>query len=136
MLFVLIQICPENIILNLDLPAYHCEADLIRRAAVIIEAAKEMKCRSFIKSGDIVKGNQHLNLAFLCTCFRMYPALHEVEDGTDVGDTGMVVLETREERTFRNWINSLGVEPTVSSLQHELQDGWVLLQVLAAVSIN
>ena len=44
------------------------------------------------------------------------------------------VTETREEKTFRNWINSFGVEPIVSDLHHELQDGWVLLQVLKIVS--
>ena len=37
--------------------------------------------------------------------------------------------ETREERTFRNWMNSLGVNPFVNHIYTDLSDGIILLQV-------
>ena len=40
-----------------------------------------------------------------------------------------IIEETREEKTFRNWMNSLGVNPFVNNLYNDLRDGLVLLQV-------
>ena len=98
---------------------------------MIIDAAVQMKCRRFIRARDIVNENSKLNLAFLCNCFKLYPGLEIQEKSEEEEKT---LYETREEKTFRNWINSLGVEPFVSDLHHELQDGWALLQVLGIVS--
>ena len=41
--------------------------------------------------------------------------------------------ETREEKAFRNWMNSLGVDPFVNNLYEDLRNGLVLLQLLDAV---
>ena len=118
--------------MDLDLPKYKIGDSLQNRAMKVIEAATTMKCRKFIKARDIVNENSRLNLAFLCHCFNMYPCL-EKEVEFENRELGEVTGETREEKTFRNWINSLGVEPFVSDLQYELQDGWILLQVLEIV---
>jgi len=40
------------------------------------------------------------------------------------------IEETREERAFRNWMNSLGVDPYVNNLYEDLRDGVILLQLL------
>ena len=121
--------------MDLNLPVYKTNEDLQKRAKMVINAAVKMKCRRFIKARDIVNENARLNLAFLCHCFQIYPCLEkevEKEEGNEE-EIEERVTETREEKTFRNWINSLGVEPFVSDLHHELQDGWVLLQVLKIV---
>lgn len=101
------------------------------RAKLVVNAASKMKCRRFIKPRDIVNENSRLNLAFICHCFRIYPGLEKEKES--VAEVEERVVETREEKTFRNWINSLGVEPFVVDLNHELQDGWVLLQVIKIV---
>ncbi|XP_035665743.1 plastin-2-like [Branchiostoma floridae] len=36
--------------------------------------------------------------------------------------------ETREEKTFRNWMNSLGVSPYVNHLYNDMMDGLILFQ--------
>ena len=41
--------------------------------------------------------------------------------------------ETREEKTFRNWMNSMGVKPFVQNLFLDLDDGCVLLQLFELV---
>ncbi len=42
-----------------------------------------------------------------------------------------VIEETREEKTYRNWMNSMGVNPYVNYLYTDLQDCLVIFQVLA-----
>ena len=68
-----------------------------------------------------MRGNARLNLAYVANLFNTHPALEamEVEE----------IEETREEKTFRNWMNSLGVNPFVNYLYSDLKDGLVLLQV-------
>jgi hypothetical protein len=39
------------------------------------------------------------------------------------------IEETREEKTYRNWMNSLGVDPYVNYLYSDLQNGLVIFQV-------
>ncbi|XP_037589442.1 plastin-3 [Cebus imitator] len=43
--------------------------------------------------------------------------------------------ETREERTFRNWMNSLGVNPHVNHLYADLQDALVILQLYERIKV-
>ena len=40
-----------------------------------------------------------------------------------------VIQETREEKTYRNWMNSMGVDPYVNWLYNDLQNGVVIFQV-------
>jgi len=67
-----------------------------------------------------------LNLAFVANLFNTWPALEPVEFKP--------VEETREEKMFRNWMNSLGVEPFCNNLYEDLRDGTVLLQLFEKVS--
>lgn len=60
----------------------------------------------------------------------MYPALELVEEEIEEIE---VIEETREEKTFRNWMNSLGVDPYVNHLFQDLRDGVVLLQLFDKV---
>lgn len=91
------------------------------RAENMLEQAEKIDCRKFVRSGDVVKGNQKLNLAFVANMFNMHPALEVVEIE--------VIEETREEKTYRNWMNSLGVSPFVNNLYQDLKDGLVLIQL-------
>lgn len=40
-----------------------------------------------------------------------------------------VVEETREEKTIRNWMNSMGVDPYVNWLYSDLCNGIIIFQV-------
>jgi len=66
-----------------------------------------------------------LNLAFVANLFNHYPALEPVEEVVEE-----IIEETREEKTYRNWMNSLGVDLFVNHLYEDLRDGIVLLQLL------
>jgi hypothetical protein len=44
-------------------------------------------------------------------------------------EPGVVIEETREEKTYRNFINSLGFDPHVNYLYSDLCDGLIILQV-------
>ena len=79
-----------------------------------------------------MKGNARLNLAFVANLFNTYPALKPVEEGLPDFDLGNFE-ETREEKTFRNWMNSLGVNPFVNNLYTDCRDGMVLLQLFDKV---
>ena len=39
------------------------------------------------------------------------------------------VEESREEKTYRNWMNSLGVSPYVNNLSSDLADGLIIFQL-------
>ncbi|XP_076451114.1 plastin-1-like [Babylonia areolata] len=99
--------------------------DLHQRAECMLQEAEKLECRSFVGPADVVSGNQKLNLAFVANLFNNFPALDtpqvEVED--------MVKEESREEKTYRNWMNSLGVSPYVHHLFSDLYDGLVIFQL-------
>jgi len=102
-----------------------------RRAHLMLDQAAKIGCRKFVRPKDVVKGNARLNMAFVANLFNTHPAL-KADEGLpdfDLGDYG----ETREEKTFRNWMNSLGVDPFVNSLYQDLKDGLVLLQLFDKV---
>ena len=46
-----------------------------------------------------------------------------------VTQPGVVIEETREEKTYRNFINSFGFDPYVNYLYSDLRDGLIILQV-------
>jgi len=50
-------------------------------------------------------------------------------------DTTVIEGESREERTFRNWMNSLGVSPHVNHLYCDLCDASVILQLYEKVNV-
>lgn len=118
------QIAPEECGVDMSPMQEH---DPTARATEMLKQADKMGCKKFVRPKDVVKGNQRLNMAFVANLFNTYPAL-KAEDGLpdfDLGDYG----ETREEKTFRNWMNSLGVNPFVNNLYQDLKDGVVLLQL-------
>jgi len=101
------------------------ESDLTKRADMVLQNAEKIDCRKFVTAKDICKGNQKLNLAFVANLFNTWPALAPVEF--------KAIEETREEKTFRNWMNSLGVEPFVNNLYEDLRNGLILIQLFDKV---
>uniref|UniRef100_A0AAV1U266 Calponin-homology (CH) domain-containing protein n=1 Tax=Peronospora matthiolae TaxID=2874970 RepID=A0AAV1U266_9STRA len=103
------------------------------RAAHVIQNARRLEVETFIKPRDITSGNPKLNMSFVAQLFNTCPALDVVEEEIkqleeilydDVGDT-------REERVFRMWINSLAIDDVyVNHLYSDLSDGMKLLKVL------
>lgn len=113
------QIAPKN--LGID-TAPLSEKDLPKRAEKMLNNADKMNCKKFVRPKDVCDGNPKLNLAFVANLFNTWPALEPVEEV-------VVIEETREEKTFRNWMNSLGVNPFVNNLYEDLRDGLVLIQL-------
>ncbi|KAB1253036.1 Plastin-3 [Camelus dromedarius] len=93
------------------------ETDDLKRAESMLQQADKLGCRQFVTPADVVSGNPKLNLAFVANLFNKYPALTKPEN-QDI-DWTLLEGETREERTFRNWMNSLGVNPHVNHLYAE-----------------
>jgi len=100
------------------------ETDPLKRAEKVLVNAEKIECRRFVRARDIVAGNTKLNLAFVANMFNLCPGLEPVVEEIVFDE------ETREEKTFRNWIISLGVDPFVNHLYEDLRDGLILLQIL------
>jgi len=101
--------------------------DLTARAERMLQEADKIGCRSFVAPNDVVTGNYKLNLAFVANLFNMYPALEQTE-ALEI-DFSSVQEETREERMYRNWMNSMGVSPFVHHLYSDLIDGLIIFQL-------
>ncbi|ETE71932.1 Plastin-3 [Ophiophagus hannah] len=109
------------------------EKDDLKRAESMLQQADRLGCRQFVTPADVVSGNPKLNLAFVANLFNKYPALTKPEN-QDI-DWTLLEGETREERTFRNWMNSLGVNPHVNHLYGDLQDALVILQLYEKIKV-
>lgn len=66
--------------------------------------------------------------SFVANLFNTYPALDTPEKPDDPTNDD-VIEETREEKTYRNWMNSMGVKPYVYYLYTDLQDCLVIFQL-------
>lgn len=99
--------------------------DLLQRAELMLQQADKLGCRSFLTPQDVVSGNYKLNVAFLANLFNKFPALDVPEEPINIE----TIEETRAEKTWRNWMNSLGVSPFVNRLYSDLADGLVLIQL-------
>ncbi|VDM11959.1 unnamed protein product [Wuchereria bancrofti] len=122
----------------------------IQRAEAMLNEAEKIDCREFVAPNDVAQGNYKLNLAFVANLFNKYPSLPEPgadEFGEFCGhcikamkeEQGAVrfeffpeidaVDETREEKTYRNWMNSMGVDPHVNWLYSDLCSGVIIFQL-------
>jgi len=113
------QIAPKGA--GIDLRGLQ-EQNLEKRANIVLNNAEKLKCKVFLKPKDIVEGNAKLNMAFIANLFNAHSGLEVVENLE-------VIEESREEKSFRNWMNSLGVDPYVHSFYDDLRDGLVLIQL-------
>ncbi|XP_037813076.1 plastin-3 isoform X1 [Lucilia sericata] len=116
------QIAGNDADVNLDALR---ETDLTSRAEIMLQQAAKLNCRSFLTPQDVVNGVYKLNLAFVANLFNNHPGLDKPEqvEGLEA------IEETREEKTYRNWMNSMGVSPHVNWLYSDLADGLVIFQL-------
>ncbi|MCP9265646.1 Plsi protein [Dirofilaria immitis] len=98
----------------------------IQRAGAMLNEAEKIDCREFVAPNDVAQGNYKLNLAFVANLFNKYPGLPE--PGTDEFEID-AIDETREEKTYRNWMNSMGVDPHVNWLYSDLCSGVIIFQL-------
>ncbi|CAL9117207.1 unnamed protein product [Musa textilis] len=105
------------------------------RAKKVIEQAEKLDCKRFLNPKDIVEGSPNLNLAFVAQIFQHRNGLSA--DNENLTLSQMLpddIQDSREERAFRLWINSLGIVTYVNNLFEDVRNGWVLLEVLDKVS--
>lgn len=118
------------------------------RANKIVEESQKMGIETFIQPRDIVSGNKRLNLAFCAQMFNQNPGLVEDEKEKEEYKEAFETVEqeldeeegdSREERTFRMWMNSLnlrGGNVYVHDLIDELADGTIILDTMDMLKPN
>ncbi|NXW86771.1 PLSI protein, partial [Alopecoenas beccarii] len=116
----------DELPIQIDFSGFHDKNDL-RRAEYMLQQADKLGCRQFVTPADVVAGNPKLNLAFVANLFNTYPALHKPDNSSY--DLNLLEGESKEERTFRNWMNSLGVSPYVNHLYSDLSDALIIFQL-------
>lgn len=106
------------------------------RAKLVLEQAEKLDCKRYLTPKDITEGSANLNLAFVAQIFQHRNGLTSDTKQVTLTQTATRddVLLSREERAFRMWINSLGVESYVNNVFEDVRNGWVLLEVLDKVS--
>ena len=118
------------------------EKDPTARAAAVIDAAKAAGVPTFIQPGNIARGNRKLNLAFCAQVFNTIPGLSAGEDEMQAAMDAAGMMDedtegTREQQTYKLWMNSLGLEngeKFIHSFDESMSDGLTLLQVIEKVA--
>jgi len=120
------------------------EKDLVKRAGAVIANAENLGVKRMIKPADIKAGNPKLNLAFTAAIFNQCPGLAAISE-EEIKKLGLMdddFGDSREERAFRMWINSLNIDDKeggtvyVNSLFDDCKDGVVLLRVIDKVTYD
>ncbi|KAM6917648.1 plastin-1-like [Lycodopsis pacificus] len=120
---------------KIDMSAIN-ERDLDQRAEMMLRQAARLECRQFVSPHDVTSGNSKLNLAFVANLYNMHPGVQKAQlnGGNGIG-TAHIEPESNEEKTFRNWMNSLGVSPHVNHLFWDLCDGLIIMQLYEKVNV-
>ena len=113
------------------------EDDPVERAGIVVNNAKKLGVKPFIRPSAIANGNSKLNLMFCSLIFNAkhgLPPLSE-EEYEKAKMTYDDVEGTFEERVFRLWMNSLDIEDLyISNLYDDLKDGLNFLKVMDHVA--
>lgn len=103
------------------------EGNLVRRGDMMIGNSKQIGCNDVLDGEDLVRGNPKVNALFVAEVFNTKNGL--IYDGPSV-NCDEDEAGTAEERAFRYWINSLGLEDCfVRNLYDECRDGLIFLKV-------
>ncbi|KAJ4888433.1 Fimbrin-3 [Raphanus sativus] len=100
---------------------------------MVLEHAERMNCNRYLTMEEIVEGSSYLNLAFVAQIF------HERNGLSTDGRFSFAEMMTedtqscRDERCYRLWINSLGIDSYVNNVFEDVRNGWILLEVLDKV---
>ncbi|XP_039040403.1 fimbrin-3-like [Hibiscus syriacus] len=110
-------------------------SDPTERATLVLDHAEKMGCKRYLNPQDIVEGSSNLNLAFVAQIFHQRNGLSV--DGKKLSFAERMtddVQLSRDERCFRLWMNSLGIDTYINNLFEDVRNGWVLLEVLDKVA--
>lgn len=99
----------------------------------MINNAKAIDVPEIVRPQDIVSSNVKINTVFVSYLFNTKHGLKELSE--EEYQAAKLVCDdieaTKEERTFRFWINSLDIENLyVNDLFEEARDGLILLKVI------
>jgi len=121
-------------ILHPELPPPATDVDERERAAIVVANCTALEMASSNSVDDLLSGDVHLNCIFLSELFFLHHGLSIPSDSSDDFETDVEEFDdegSREERTFRMWLNSLGCKTTCSSLfSPDFRSGWMLLEVV------
>ena len=117
------------------------ESDIKKRAQIVISNAKLLNLQCYITPENIISGNENLNIIFVSELFNSYKNLDPPNEKqkTEINNI-LADKNEREEKSFRRWINSLGIknnkgeEININNLYEEAKDGIILLKVLDKIS--
>lgn len=113
------------------------EKNKSKRADMVLNNARSMGIRPFVKARDISSGNEKLNLAFAADLFNHCPGLDPPDDEASMAMLGMMdddEGDNREERVFRMWANCLGIDDFyLNNLFSDFETGVNLLKIIDAV---
>lgn len=104
------------------------------KAREVIGYAAALGSQPFIRPRDICEGNKKLNLTFIAQIFNVCPGLAVPEEVRAQFDLSTLEIDdvgdSREERVFRMWINSLCLDEVfVNDLFGDLQNGVIFLKL-------
>ena len=121
--------------LNASLCPLTATTDATTKAREVIGYGAALGSQPFIRPQDICEGNKKLNLTFVAGIFNACPGLAVPEEVRASYDLSTLEIEdvgdSREERVFRMWINSLCLDDVfVQDLFGDLQDGVVFLKLI------
>ncbi|XP_022753073.1 fimbrin-1-like isoform X1 [Durio zibethinus] len=109
--------------------------DAAERAKLVLDHAQRMGCKRYLSPKDIVEGSTNLNLAFVAQIFHQRNGLSIDSQKISFAERMTEDMQiSREERCFRLWINSLGIESYVNNVFEDVRTGWILLEVLDKVA--
>jgi plastin-1 len=131
LMYVLNQLDPQNCSLD-----GKDEADLVVRAQKMIDNSRAMGCGDVVGAKAITKGNPKVNIILVAEMFNTKHGLDDLEEPLDLA--GIIdddIEGSKEERAFRMWINSLGIEGVfIDNLYEDLKDGLVLCKVIHRIN--
>lgn len=105
----------------------------------MINNSKALGVSDIIGATDFIKGNSRVNTVYVAEIFNTKHGLQELTkeefDAANMVDDD--IEGSREERSFRLWINSLDIEDLyINNLYDECRDGQVLLKVIHKINPN
>ncbi|CAI8612489.1 unnamed protein product [Vicia faba] len=127
-------------LLNVLAPEYTNPSTLavknpFERAKLVLEHAEKMGCKRYLTARDMVEGSPNLNLAFVAHIFQIRNGLSALAKQNSLLESLLDdTQDSREERVFRLWINSLGNSTYINNVFEDVRNGWVLLETLDKVS--